>query len=159
MRDRVYFLFAVLSLIMPSASAAADKSSLLDAVRVNEFLMAGNVDIVDVAGSKFLVSVGVARVSQDNPKTKLNAMRSSRLRSHEGIAKLIFGSKVSSVEKLQTIVVSQKDNSGKVSRRIDEVFVTELRERSHGVLPPNIDVGDWLGIDQQYYWVSAIEFD
>lgn len=137
-------LFAIL---MPLSQLHAEdiKNVLLRQAQSSEILKSTNVELAIINERRYLISVGVADLKDGKKKSKLNAIRSSKLRAEEGAIKFFDGSKI-------TVYEHSKDVQFNNER--SDSYQNIQREHAGADTGVYMFLGEWV-IDNFYYAAIA----
>ncbi|MDP1522893.1 hypothetical protein [Methylotenera sp.] len=137
----------MLAILMPLSQLHAGDvtTALLKQAQSSEILKSTNVELTTINDRRYLISVGVADLKDGQKKSKLNAIRTSKLSAEEGAIKFFEGSKITTQEHSK---VAQSNNERNDSY---QSIQSEHAGADTGVY---IYLGEWVN-DNFYYTAIA----
>ena len=121
---------------------------LLNQAKTRDTLIDTNVELITINKERYLISVGVSDIMDSRPISKLNAIKTSKLKAEEGAIKFIAGSKVKSVEHL-------KENQ--INNNLESTYQIALSEHVSSQTGVYIYLGEWIK-NNLYYTAIAYPF-
>lgn len=143
------FIMILVSFMPFSRLYAGDITiELLKQAQTSDILNVTNVELITINKERYLISVGVSDIKDGRPKSKLNAIKTSKLKAEEGAIKFIAGSKVKSEEHLKEKEINNNQNSS---------YQNVLSEHTSSHTGVYIYLGEWIK-NNFYYTAIAYPF-
>ena len=124
--------------------------TLLEKVKTDDFLMQGNLSVVDYAGEHFLVSVGTAFFNPAQRYTIKKVRIEAKLKAQYLLSQFINNIRMNTSENLEGKTVVKKGNALS-NRKIDSKYIEIIRETSNGPLKNIINIGTWTDSETCYH--------
>ena len=147
---RISLLFFLL--FLPTQLLA---SELLQKIQEDQFLLQGNVGIVDNLDEKYIISVGEAANTADNPGLKRKSMIEAKAKSYSQLSKFIHENEMKVTEKLNTIETLTRINNSHIRDEKSE-YAETIQEKNEGPLKRIENIGSWA-TKEYFYWVTGIK--
>ena len=138
--------FTILLLLFSCGNVYAN--TILELIRNDSFLMRGNVDIVDLDGEKFLISVGIAIIYDHHPIQIKQSILKAKVMAHSQLSSFINENEIRVVEEIVTI---HKKNSFRLLNEKTN-YIQVITENIEGPIAGFSNIGSWY--DNGFaYWV------
>ncbi len=147
---RISLLFFLL--LLPTQLFA---DNLLQKIQEDQFLLLGNVGIVDYLNEKFIISVGVSAIGINNPGLKRNSMVEAKAKAYSQLSKFIHENEIMVTELFQIQEKLTKTNNSQNKDSKNE-YTETIEEKNEGPLKMLENIGSWSTNDN-YYWVTVIK--
>ena len=146
----IRLFFFVLLLLMPFTRIYAEDITmqLFNQARRSDTLIVTNVELITINKERYLISVGVSDIKDGRPISKLNAIKTSKLKAEEGAIKFIAGSTVKSEEHL-------KDKE--INNNLESTYQNVVSEHTSSHTGLYIYLGEWIK-NNSYYTAIAYPF-
>jgi len=113
-------------------------------------IMSGLIDVIEVDKKRYLVSVGICYIDgKPSPQKLLSAMKYSRIKAKEKIARLIgetMSSKESFTSHYEEIVKIDQEGNEETIKRVKETFLSFTQSESQQIIhsPDQKELGWWI---------------
>ena len=123
-------------------------------LKENSHIMEGILDVIEVEGKKYMISVGTSSLPKiTTPEKMLSALSYSRLmakRNFSEMLNLVMTAKESFVAKYETIYTKDEDGKTETIERVMETFTSFIQTKSKQYIrsPEQQEIGWWISEDR-----------
>jgi hypothetical protein len=132
-----------------NAESTEDVDLLVSYIKKSDFVQSSNIELVNVKGRKYLISIGKSSIKDDSPKSMLNAIRVSKLQAENEAIKFFVGSRLAVKETLLDTTSNNVSTSD---------YVVEQRERTSSNVEQYIYLHDWI-VDRIHHTAIAYKIE
>lgn len=142
--------FLILLLATP-----AHANSLSEIIRQDQFLLMGNIGIIDFFDEKYIISVGNAFIDDDKPDQIMKAMSMARANAQSQLSKFANDNVIKVTEEVKNIVTVIPKGKPHIQDSKTK-YIELINEKTEGPLKNIINIESWR-TKNNYYWVIGVK--
>ncbi len=131
--------------------------NLLEKVKNNEFLLAGNLAVFSIGSERHLVSVGTAEIKSSDPSAIKRARVMAKVRAQNQLSQFINDTRIEITEVLENKIQVVEEYGQKPLTQQKETYIELIREATHGKIGNIITLDAWRD-KNIYFYVFDLPF-
>lgn len=133
----------------------AQANSLSEIIKQDQFLLMGNIGIIDFLDEKYIISVGNAFIDGDKPDQIIKAMLIAKANAQSQLSKFANDNVIKVTKQIKNIITVIPKGKSHI-RDSKTKYIELINEKNEGPLKNIINIESWH-TKNNYYWVIGVK--